>query len=65
MQRLVLEIQLFPGDVAQGQSEKTIREPKALLSILDSLDEIQKKLPGSSWSEKTTTDCCRKGIFKI
>jgi hypothetical protein len=40
MQRLVLEIQLFPGDVAQGQSEKTIREPKALLSILDSLDEI-------------------------
>jgi hypothetical protein len=42
MQRLVLEIQLFPGDVAQGQSEKTIREPKALLSILDSLDEIQK-----------------------
>jgi hypothetical protein len=42
MRRLVLEIQLFPGDVAQGHPEKTIHEPKALLSILDSLDEIQK-----------------------
>ncbi|MGA3143331.1 MAG: hypothetical protein ABSF10_09865 [Verrucomicrobiota bacterium] len=42
MQRLVLEIQLFPGENTGGHPEKTIREPKALLSILDSLDEIQK-----------------------
>jgi len=42
MRRVVLEIQLFSGENTGGHPEKTIREPKALLSILDSLDEIQK-----------------------
>ena len=42
MQRLVLKIQLFPDENTGGHPEKTIREPKALLSILDSLGEIQK-----------------------
>jgi len=41
MRRVVLEIQLFSGENTGGHPEKTIHEPKALLSILDSLDEIQ------------------------